>query len=237
MWPGSARGLDLVVVPAHDERAEQAGVLRVAGAPHRITPARLAEAAGALAPRLQGLPRPYIACLIGGSNRHRRFTRGDALELARQANALAREQGGSLLVTTSRRTGEACGAALARAIAAPRLLHQFAPGGDNPYLGLLGAADAVIVTADSASMCVEACGSGKPVFLFRPAAGASAKLARLHRWLEREGHLRPLGAPWPRHCPPPLNPAASVAEAVRARILGPIGGAPGRMVVSESQTA
>lgn len=237
MWPGSARGLDLVVVPAHDERAERAGVLRIAGTPHRITPARLAEAGRALAPRLQGLPRPYIACLVGGSNRRTRFTRGDALELARQANALAREQGGSLLVTTSRRTGEACAAALARAIARPRLLHPFAPEGENLYLGLLGAADAVIVTADSASMCAEACGSGKPVFLFRPAAGASAKLARLHRWLAHEGHLRPLGAPWPQRCPPPLNPAAGVAAAIRARLLGPIGAAPGPAVASASQTA
>jgi hypothetical protein len=237
MWPGSARGLDLVAVPAHDAQAERAGILRIAGAPHRITAARLAAAATALAPRLQGLPRPYIACLVGGSNRRTRFTPGDALELARQANELAREQGGSLLVTTSRRTGAACGAALARAIAPPRLLHQFSPQADNPYLGMLGVADVVIVTADSASMCVEACGSGKPVLLFRPAAGLSAKLTRLHRWLEQEGHLRLLGGAWPERCPPPLNPAASVAEAIRARVLGPIGAAPGRMVVSRSQTA
>lgn len=237
MWPGSADGLDLVVVPAHDERAAGAGVLEVAGTPHRITPARLAEAATALAPRLQGLPRPYIACLVGGSNRRTRFTRGDALELARQANALARARGGSLLVTTSRRTGEACAAALARAIARPRLLHPFAPDGESLYLGLLGAADAIIVTADSASMCAEACGSGKPVFLFRPAAGVSAKLARLHRWLAREGRLRPLGAPWPQRCPPPLNPAADVAAAIRARLLGPIGAASGRAVASMPETA
>ena len=236
MWPGSARGHDLVVVPAHDERAEQAGVLGIAGTPHRITPQRLAQAARALAPRLQDLPRPYIACLVGGSTRHTRFTRGDALELARQANTLARGLGGSLLVTTSRRTGEVCAAALARAIARPRLLHEFAPAGDNLYLGLLGAADVIIVTADSASMCAEACGSGKPVFLFRPAAGASAKLTRLHRWLAQAGHLRPLGAPWPQRCPPPLNPAASVAAAIRERLLGPIGAASAAAVASAPRT-
>jgi mitochondrial fission protein ELM1 len=237
MWPGSARGLDLVAVPAHDGRAGRQGVLATAGPPHRITPERLAAAAAALAPRLAGLPRPYVACLVGGSSRRMRFTPDDALALARQVDALAGGRGGSLLVTTSRRTGAACSAALAGALAAPRLLHRFSGAADNPYLGLLGAADAVIVTADSASMCVEACASGKPVFLFRPAAGVSAKLARLHRWLEQAGHLRALGAPWPERCPPPPNPAASVALAIRERLMGPIGARPGRAVVSQPPTA
>ena len=112
MWPGAADGLDLVAVPAHDEVAPGPAVLQVAGAPHRITAARLAAAAAALAPRLAGLPRPYIACLVGGSRRGMPFTRADALALARRASALARERGGSVLLTTSRRTGEACAAAL-----------------------------------------------------------------------------------------------------------------------------
>ena len=229
MWPGSARGLDLVAVPAHDERAEQAAAdasrARRIGSRRRGWP----RPPSALAPRLQGLPRPYIACLVGGSNRRTRFTRDDALELARQASRLAREQGGSLLVTTSRRTGAACAAALARAIAAPRLLHRFAPGGDNPYLGLLGAADAIIVTADfgldvrrglraAASPC--SCSGRRRA----PRPSSPACIAGS----SRPGHLRPLGAPWPTRCPPPLNPAASVAAAIRARLLGPIGAAPGR---------
>lgn len=236
MWPGSARGLDLVAVPAHDDLSGRPEVLRTAGAPHRITPERLMRAASALAPRLADLPRPRIACLVGGSNRAVRFTATDALTLARQASALARSRAGSLLVTTSRRTDDACAAALADAIDVPRLLHRWSPrsaGPDNPYLGLLGAADAIIVTADSASMCTEACAAGRPVFLFRPAAGASAKLTRLHAALEAAGYLRPLGAAWPERCPPPLDPATAVADAIRARLAGPIG-APARQAVASA---
>ena len=237
MWPGSTHGLDLVAVPAHDGRPDGPGVLTTAGSPHRITPARLAAAAAALAPALEGLPRPYIACLVGGSNRRMRFGRADALELARQANALAKAQGGSLLLTTSRRTGEACTAALARALARPRWLQPFPAADAEVYLGLLGIADAIVVTADSASMCVEACSSGRPVFLFRPAAGVSTRLARLHRRLERAGYLRPLGAAWPERCPPLPNPAESVAAAIRARLAGPIGAATGHAVASGARTA
>jgi hypothetical protein len=240
MWPGSARGFDLLAVPAHDDlAAERPEVIRTVGVPHRVTRERLAAAARELAPRLCALPRPRIACLVGGSNRAVRFRPSDALRLAHEASALAGARGGSLLVSTSRRTGEPCTAALARAIEVPRLLHRWSPGTDptgNPYHGLLGAADAIIVTADSASMCSEACASGRPVFLFRPAGGASAKLARLHRALETTGHLRPLGAAWPERCPPPLDPAAVVADAIRARLARPIGAGDRQAVASAAET-
>jgi mitochondrial fission protein ELM1 len=234
MWPGSARGIDLIAAPAHDGRAGRGPVLLTAGPPHRITPTRLATAAEALAPRLAGLPRPYVACLVGGSNRRTPFTPADAQALAHAASRLAQARGGSLLVTTSRRTGAACTAALSGALAGPHFLHPFTSAGDNPYLGLLGAADGLIVTADSAAMCVEACATGKPVFLFHPAAGSAAKLARLHRSLEEQGHLHPLGAAWPAARPPPANPAASIAAAIRARLSG---GEAGPAVVSRSPTA
>ena len=227
-------------MPAHDDlAAERPEVIRTVGVPHRVTRERLAAAARELAPRLGDLPRPRIACLVGGSNRAVRFRPSDALRLAHEASALAGTRGGSLLVSTSRRTGEACTAALARAIDVPRLLHRWSPGTDptgNPYLGLLGAADAIIVTADSASMCSEACASGRPVFLFRPAGGASAKLARLHGALETTGHLRPLGAAWPEHRPPPLDPAAVVADAIRARLARPIGAGDRQAVASAAET-
>ena len=234
MWPGSARGLDLIAVPAHDRLPEWPQLVRTQGVPHRITAARLAEAAAALAPRLADLPRPWIACLIGGSNRPVPFTRADAAALGRQANALARARAGSLLITSSRRTDARWLPALLGTLEGPRLVHRWTPRtpdrsrdgsfddrpetSDNPYLGLLGAADAIIVTADSASMCTEACATGKPVFLFHPAAGVSTRIARLHAALESQGCLHPLGSAWPERRPPPLNPADAVADAIRARL-------------------
>ena len=218
MWPGSAEGLDLIAVPEHDLVPPRAHLVRTLGAPHRITPTRLRAAAAALAPRLVDLPRPRIACLMGGSTRRRRFTSQDAEGLAHRASAMARACGGSLLVTTSRRTEAACAVALAAALDAPHFLHRWRAGGDNPYPGLLGSADAVIVTADSASMCTEACATGRPVFLATPGDAAPGKLGRLHERLAALGYLRPLGAPWPAAVPPPLDPASGVAEAIRARL-------------------
>jgi len=189
-------------------------MIRTLGTPNRVTQARLADAAARLAPSHGDLPRPRIACLIGGARRGMPFTPADAAAFARRASRLAQVRGGSLLVATSRRTGRACEDALAGSLETPHLLHRFRDGEDL-YLAILGSADAVVVTADSASMCSEACATGRPVFLDAAHKAGLSKLTALHRRLEQLGYLRPLGASWPTALPPPLDPAATVAAAIR----------------------
>ncbi|MEM7042204.1 MAG: mitochondrial fission ELM1 family protein [Pseudomonadota bacterium] len=215
MWPGSSDGFDLIAVPEHDRVPDDPVLMRTLGPPHRLTPERLREAALDIAPKLESLPRPYVACLIGGSSKHVTFTLEDAHSLIEGAMALAAERGGSLLVTTSRRTGAVCTEAVAEALSGPHWLHRWQPDGDNPYLGMLGSADAVVVSADSASMCAEACAPGKPVFLHKPKAGAPEKFEILHRRLRELGCLRRLGEPWFDVASAPPNPAFVVAEAIR----------------------
>jgi mitochondrial fission protein ELM1 len=218
-WPDSAEGLDLIAVPEHDRVPDHPAIMRTIGAPHIVTAERLAKARDELAPRLAHLPRPHVACLVGGTNRHTTFTTGDARRLGEEVSALAGQRAGSLLITTSRRTGAACTEALTDALSAPHFLHVWAPNGDNPYLGLLGSADAVVVTSESTSMCTEACATGQPVFLFHQDAAIPKKFAALHRRLEQFGCLRTLGAPWfevPMALP---NPADEIAAAIAALLM------------------
>lgn len=236
MWPGAARGLDVIAVPEHDRVPDRPGLLRTLGAPHRLTPERLAGAAAALKPRLGALPRPWIACLVGGSTRKLAFTTADARTLALQASALAAARGGSLLVTTSRRTLPTCVAALSEAIQGAHWFHRWTAGGDDLYPGMLGSADAVVVTADSTSMCIEACTAGVPVFVFRPAAGIAPKVVRLHQRLAEQGNILPLGAPWPMHVPAGRNAATTVADEIRRRLTGPIGARGGAAVATSRRT-
>lgn len=219
MWPGGADDFDLIAVPEHDRVPDHPVVMRTVGPPHRLRPALLRAAAVELAPRLAGLTRPYVVCLVGGSSKHVTLTAEDAASLIEGASKLADERGGSLLVTTSRRTGEACAETLGRALKGPHLLHRWRPDGDNPYLGMLGSADAVVVSADSASMCTEACAIGRPVFLHRPAAGVPEKFKLLHQRFTNHGCLKPLGAPWFEAGIPPENPAIAIAAAIKRLLL------------------
>lgn len=136
----------------------------------RIAPQEQALWADAIA----ALPQPRIAVLAGGGSPPFRFGASEAADLGRRVSRLAERHGGSLLVTTSPRTGAAATAALRKAVSAPALVHVWEPGGSNPYQVFLDAADAIVVTGDSISMLAEACRTGRPVMIAEPRTSAAA---------------------------------------------------------------
>ena len=241
MWPGSAAGFDLIAVPEHDRVPDDPILMRTLGPPHRLTPVRLRRSAAQIVPRLEGLPPPYVACLVGGSSKHVTLAPEDAASLIKGACKLAKERGGSLLVTTSRRTGNACTAAIVKTLnesdSSPHYLYRWRPEGDNPYIGILGAADAVVVSADSASMCAEACAAGVPVFLHEPKAGVPEKFVLLHQRLREQGCLRTLGADWFEVDAPPVNPAFEIAAAIKALMAEKCSAKGGQQLVSAASAS
>ncbi|CAA7627804.1 Predicted nucleoside-diphosphate-sugar epimerase [Candidatus Terasakiella magnetica] len=211
---------DLIVTPAHDRARLTSNMIEIMGAPHRVTAARLAAEAEAWRPRFAHLPRPWVAVIVGGATRKRPFPVEMARDLGRKVGGLAAAAGGSVLLTTSRRTGAEQGAALAECLPEPRWLHLFGQPGENPYFGFLALADAVVVTGDSVSMACEACASAAPVFLWAPPGWVVAKHARLHAQLYLHGLAKPLDqvqslAAWDR---PRLDAAGEVAQAIHERM-------------------
>jgi mitochondrial fission protein ELM1 len=192
---------DLVVTTPQYFVPERTNVLTVGMPLHAITPAALAAAAPAWEPRLRHLPRPRIAVLVGGSSAPYRFGAEEGAELGRLANEHALGLAGSLLVTTSARTGADAAAAIERALTAPHLFHRWRrDAADNPYRAFLSLADEVVVTGDSISMLAEATATGKPVFIFdlggmrergpRPLRTAKNRASLLHLILMRTAPRR-----------------------------------------------
>ncbi len=219
MNPGSGdREFDLICRPAHDRGVNSGkNILTFTAAPHRMTAETLQNARELWRPQINSLPTPRIALLIGGATRRREFTTAMAHTLSRAASEAAAALGGSLMVTTSRRTGDAV-ATIQQALSGPHRLYHWDQGGENPYPGYLALADAVIVTGESVSMCSEAVACGRPVYIHAPAGLITAKHARLHENLCRGGHARMfdgrISLDW---TPVPLDSAAEIAEAVRER--------------------
>jgi mitochondrial fission protein ELM1 len=137
----------------------------------------VAAAARIWAPRLADLARPLTAVLVGGQTKPYRFDAGVALELLAAAEKERRRRGGSLYITTSRRTRPDAAEALEANLPPAARLFRWRPDAapeDNPYLGLLGLADAFIVTGDSASMMVEVARLGRPLMIFPLPVGVPA---------------------------------------------------------------
>ncbi len=182
-----SRLFDLVVPPNHD-RLDGENVFGIVGTPHRVTPARLALEAARFTDRLQGLPNPKVAVLIGGKSKAFDLSPRRAARLADQIAAAVAQVGGSLLLTFSRRTPEAAKAVMReRLIALPGLIWD--GEGDNPYFAFLEAAEVILVTEDSANMPTEAAATGKPVYLLKM-DGAQARKRRFHTELASLGIIR-----------------------------------------------
>jgi len=206
---------DVVVVPRHDGLHGR-NVITLLGSLHPVDDLWLARARAQFA-AFQALPRPRTAVLIGGSSRHVRFDRMAFEMLATQLEAAFAHEGGSLLLSTSRRTSaELRDASRIRFVATPAVTWLGAQDGENPYPGMLAWADRIVCSPDSVNMISEACATGKPVYTFAPRTIAG-KLAAFHRELHASGHLRLLDDTMHRPQPAPLTETREIAELVHAR--------------------
>ncbi len=107
--------------------------LRPLLSPHGITLAKLEETRKtqtSLVSTIAAMPVPRIAVLAGGTSKHAVYTMGNWEKLATSLSHMRERIGGSLMMTTSRRTGS-CWGSPARASA---------PGRPGFFLRLAGAA-------------------------------------------------------------------------------------------------
>ena len=165
-------------------------------------------------PKFNYLSRPYIALLVGGATRRNSFTTAVAADLGRKVSRLAESAGGSILLTTSRRTEKDARDALINSISVPMELHDWTSNGDNPYLIYLAIADIIFVTGDSISMCSEACATEKPVYIYSLHCKMNSKHKRFHKQLFNLGYARPMPDNMENWHHQPLNSARKIAEAI-----------------------
>jgi mitochondrial fission protein ELM1 len=207
---------DLIIAPAHDRLAGP-NVIATRGAVHGVDASWLARARVEFAP-LGALPGPRTSLLLGGStgalHLDRKYWRGLAAKLG---HWLTRD-GGSLLVTTSRRSPDWLReAARAEFSAVPGVQWHGPDDGPNPYAGLLAWADRIVVTPDSVNLLSEACATGVPVLCHfeKPLRG---KLAHFYRDLLEAGRVRPMKLDYQAWEVQPLREIEAVAARARAHL-------------------
>lgn len=209
------RRFDLLVVPEHDP-TRGPNVVTTLGALNPHDPAILADSARQWEIEVAGLPRPYVAVMVGGSNKRYDFSTDAVARFVEQLRQVAND-GAGLLVATSRRTDAATRVALKDGLAdVPAIVWN--GDGENPYLGFLALADALVVTSDSVNMASEACATGKPVHVATVEA-ENGRLAAFHERLRTAGHTRVFEGRIEAWSHTPLDETPRVGALLRQRLL------------------
>ena len=207
---------DLVVVPEHDP-LRGPNVVPMLGSLHPVDDGWLANARQHFA-AYADLPSPRTAFLLGGRSAHARFDRMAFEVMAAKYEAVLAREGGSVLITTSRRTDPELIRALAhRYDDTPGVVWRGAEDGLNPYPGLLAWADRIVCSPDSVNMISEACATRVPVFVFDPGRVRGRPRAFLDALLAR-GRIRAMDATLGSFDVEPLREAARVAALVSERL-------------------
>ena len=212
----ASRYWDVIVVPEHDGlRGEN--VIAMIGSLNPVDDLWLAAGRHAF-PELGALPGPRTALLVGGTSAHARFDDTMYDTLLRRVERIARNEGGSVLATTSRRTPSHVGAALRdRLRGIPGTVWTDGADGPNPYAGLLAWADRIVCTADSVNMLSEACATWAPVFV----VGHEQVEGRPRRFVDallRSGRVRSIDESAEAVAVTPLRETARVALEVTKRL-------------------
>lgn len=210
-----------VYVPEHDRNKYSAPNIKyTTGSPHFVTPEKLSAAQKSWQDKFAHLPHPLTALIIGGAIKKHPFSLKNAELLADKVLALKQTQGGSLLITTSRRTGKVAeDKIISRLNTIPSYTYLWGDKGDNPYLGFLACADNIIVTGDSVSMCCEATATNKPLQIFTGTDWLTKKHLRFVQSLYEQKYAEELSAIPPQSSTSKtLNIAKQIADDIKSLI-------------------
>jgi mitochondrial fission protein ELM1 len=207
---------DLVVVPEHD-RVRGDNVVTLLGSLNPVDDAWL-EQARAQFPMPAPFAAPRTALLVGGPTTQASWD-GRAFSAWLDAiDAILAREGGTLMVSASRRTPARHRARLrARCAGRAVLLWIDDRDGPNPYAGLLAWADRIVCTPDSVNMVSEAAATLAPVFVADPGI-AQGRLRMFLDALSARGRIRPLDGALAPFAVEPLRETARVAAEVRSRL-------------------
>ena len=221
MYPsgGGIQDMDMIIVPKHDDEKKHQNkkTFLITGAPTRIFADTVAEAKQKWDPIFANLPKPWISVIIGGAIKGKPWPLENAKVFADRLKEIHQQLGGSFLLTTSRRTGkEAEDIILSSLKDVPMYTYLWGEKKENPIMGFYACPDIITVTADSVSMCSEACGTGIPVLLYQNKNWLPKKHQRFAASLIDQGYAADILSKDSLSFRPQktLNPATDIAEKI-----------------------
>jgi len=171
---------DFIVSPNHDN-IKGVNVIESIGALHQFSKEMIESKKNSY---LSVPKNNLISFIIGGNNRHYKFTRESILDLINKIKHLKKRYSKyNFLIISSRRTG----ADIIRFIKEKldKIAHVWDGVNENPYIFALRNSIFFVVTSDSTSMISECAFTGKPIFVFHlPFKRLSKRIENFHNKFE-----------------------------------------------------
>ncbi len=155
---------DVFICPHHDT-LQGPNVIKMLGAPHRITDRQLKEGHEEFSALFSPYKGPRYGVILGGPNKVFKFTSKDAQKIAQDLLTLQEKTKGSLLISPSRRTPPDVIAVFQEVFDQNPNIYLWNRAEKNPYFGILAWSDALLLTVDSVSITSEACATSNPFSL------------------------------------------------------------------------
>lgn len=168
MHPGlNPKLFDLIIFPQHDNyNCTLPNIVSIIGALNDLQ-SSMRKTQSVFRVNYPELPN-FIAVIIGGSTKSYKFTIKTAEFLSNKILSISTYHSLPVFISFSRRTPQEVKEIFKNKFSKPHMIYD--PDGDlpNPYPGIIGEGEYIIITADSISMCSEAASTGKPIYIFYP---------------------------------------------------------------------
>ena len=171
---------DFIISPNHDN-IKGVNVIKSIGAIHQFTKKMIESKKNSY---LYVPKNNLISFIIGGNNRHYKFTKESILDLINKIKHLKKRYSKfNFLIISSRRTGLDIIRFMKEKL--DRIAHIWNGVDENPYIFALNNSKFFIVTSDSTSMISECAFTGKPIFVFHlPFKRFSKRIENFHHEFE-----------------------------------------------------
>ncbi len=212
---GGLEAFDLVIPPAHDD-VTGPNVVPIIGSPNRMSAEKFQHDLARFRSRIDPLPRPRVALIVGGKSNSHDLPPARAKVIAAEVSNAVRTMGGSLMVSFTRRTPASAQQILTEGL-------KEIPGwiwdnqGENPYAAFLAAADIILITDDSTNLATDAATTGKPIYTLT-LAGGRRKFDLFHEDLRRRGIERLFSGILEAWSYPPLDETSRAATELLRRL-------------------
>ncbi|MDR1494666.1 MAG: mitochondrial fission ELM1 family protein [Rickettsiales bacterium] len=187
------KSFDFVILPLHDKinfRRNRDNVVYINGS---LCDPRISVADSVRDywnKKLENARTPFFSLMIGGNVRQRKMDPLKLGSMVRKVSAYVAKKKGTLLVSSSRRTGAACLEETRKSLDCDHYIYEWAENScvPNPYYLFVEKSSAVFITGDSISMVSEVATMGRPTYiLYVPEEFAGLKQERFCKSLEEAG--------------------------------------------------